>query len=43
MAQSLEQINQSIDNKFVAVMLEIEKRYQAPHTTFQKYEKIRIE
>jgi len=24
-------------------MLEIEKRYQAPHSTFQKYEKIRIE
>jgi hypothetical protein len=24
-------------------MLEIEKRYQAPHCAFQKYEKIRIE
>lgn len=32
-----------MDNKFVALMLEIEKRYQAPHTSFQKYEKIRIE
>eukprot|EP00347_Sterkiella_histriomuscorum_P023954 403332811 len=41
--QTQEQINQAIDNKFVALMLQIEKRYQAPHFQFQKYEKIRIE
>jgi len=40
---SLEQLNALVDNKFVALMLEIEKRYQAPHCAFQKYEKIRIE
>ena len=43
MALNQEQLNAHVDNKFVAVMLEIEKHYQAPHSSFQKYEKIRIE
>lgn len=29
-----EHLNQQVDNKFIAMMLEIEKRYQAPHCLF---------
>ena len=36
-------LSQQIDSKFVAMMLQIEKRYQPPFASFSKYEKIRIE
>jgi hypothetical protein len=29
-----DQINNQVDNKFIAMMLEVEKKYQAPHATF---------
>ena len=38
-----ELLNNQIDNKFVTMMLQIEKRYQPPYASFSKYEKIRIE
>lgn len=38
-----ELLNNQIDNKFVTMMLHIEKRYQPPYASFSKYEKIRIE
>lgn len=33
-AESQDQMNQVVDNKFVSLMLEIEKRYQAPNANF---------